>query len=143
MIKGTAILVALSALAAVATHLWHPAAPVWYLAQVEAGVNEVTMQDIQARWKNDVLWVDARTQERYDQEHVPGALLINEFNRDNALFDNLEKLQTSGKPIIIYCDGQKCEASHKMREYLAESAGLPDVWVLTGGWPAWKQSTAH
>lgn len=140
MIRQALILLLLTALAATATHFWHPAAPVWYLADVIAGEGEVTLNDIETQWKGDVLWIDARTRERYDQEHIPGALLLNEYERDQLLLEHLEKLQVSGKPIVIYCDAMKCEASHQMRDYLMKNVGLPEVWVLTGGWPAWKEA---
>lgn len=133
------LLLLLSAAAAVATHLWHPAAPVWYLAEEAPGEGEVTLKEIEAQWKGDVLWIDARTRERYEQEHIPGALLLNEYERDELLLEHLEKLQTSGKPIVIYCDAMKCKASHQMRDYLSQNVGLSEVWVLTGGWPAWKE----
>ena len=139
MLRGAVILLLLSVAAAVATHLWHPAAPPLYLVEIPAGENEVTVSEVAAKWNNDVIWIDARLKERFDSEHIPGALLINEYDLDNQVFANLEKLQTSGKPIIVYCDGIKCEASHKVRDYLATNIGLPDVWVLTGGWPAWKE----
>ena len=138
MLKSAFILLACSALAAVGTHFWHPAAPVWYLAQVETAEHEVNVQDIARRWQGKVIWVDARPQERYQAAHIPGALLINEHNRDEAVFNHLEKLQTGGLPVVVYCDGQKCEASHQMRDYLRQNVGLPEVWVLAGGWPAWQ-----
>jgi rhodanese-related sulfurtransferase len=139
-LRSAAVLLILSLLAAVGTHLWHPAAPVWYLVQAETGVNEVNLADVTERWKNDVVWVDARPQERFDAGHIPGALLINEFNRDEAVFNNLDQLQTSGKPVVVYCDSLKCKASHEMRDFLRENVGLPEVWVLTGGWPAWQST---
>lgn len=137
-VKSAALLLLLSLLAGAATHLWHPAAPVWYLAQVETGINEVNLADVTARWKSDVVWVDARTQERFDAGHIPGALLINEYNRDEAVFNHLDQLQANGKPVVVYCDSLKCKASHEMRDFLRENVGLPEVWVLTGGWPAWQ-----
>ncbi len=139
MIRDAAILLALTLAGATATQLWHPAAPPWYQAEIAAGEDEVTISDIAERWKGDVVWVDARSKDRYDAEHIPGAILINEYDLDTQIFQNLDKLQAAGKPIIVYCDGQKCQASHKIREHLALNVGLPEVWVLTGGWPAWKQ----
>lgn len=132
------ILLTLSAAAAAATHLWHPNAPVWYLADESPAEGEVTIKEVQERWNGDVLWIDARIRERYNEEHIPGALLLNEYERDDLLLEHLEKLQVSGKPIVVYCDAATCEASHKMRDYLTQNVGLPEVWVLTGGWPAWK-----
>jgi rhodanese-related sulfurtransferase len=139
-LRSAAVLLIISLLGAVGTYFWHPAAPVWYQVQAETGVNEVNLADVTERWKNEVVWVDARTQERYDAGYIPGALLINEYNRDDAVFNHLDQLQLSGKPVVIYCDSLKCKASHEMRDYLHENVGLPEVWVLTGGWPAWQSA---
>jgi 3-mercaptopyruvate sulfurtransferase SseA len=40
--------------------------------------------------------------------------------------------------VVIYCGGEKCEASRKIKERLVESLPMENVWVLKGGWPAWK-----
>jgi rhodanese-related sulfurtransferase len=85
-----------------------------------------------------VQWIDSRIQSRYDAGHIPGALMINEYNLQDAIFTHLDALQLARKPLIVYCDSLKCAASHKVRDYLAEQVGLPEVWVLTGGWPAWQ-----
>lgn len=137
-VRQALILLLLSAVAALGTHLWHPEAPVWYAVDEAPAEGEVTLKEIQERWKGEVLWIDARVRERYEEEHIPGALLLNEYERDDLLLEHLEKLQTSGKPIVVYCDAATCEASHKMREYLTQNVGLPEVWVLSGGWPVWK-----
>ena len=138
MIRGAVVIVSLSLAAAAGTHLWHPAAPVWYLAQVEAGLDEVTLSEVTTRWAGKVQWVDARVQARFDAGHIPGAIMINEQNRDDAVFEHLDKLQSARLPIVIYCDSLKCQSSHKIRDFLSLNVALPEVWVLTGGWPAWQ-----
>jgi rhodanese-related sulfurtransferase len=137
-VRQALVILALSVGAAVATHRWHPQAPAWYVEDETPADGEVSMSQVREQWNGDVLWIDARTRERYNADHIPGALLLNEYERDDLLLEHLDKLQTSGKPIIVYCDAMKCEASHVIRTFLTENVGLPDVWVLTGGWPAWK-----
>jgi 3-mercaptopyruvate sulfurtransferase SseA len=138
MIREAALLVALTFLAASATHWLHPRAPAWYLSAEKLAEGEVNLPLIQEKWKGDVLWIDARTEERYKVAHIPGALLLNEQSFDQQLFDLIETLQSNVKPVIVYCDAQKCEASKKVRIALTERVGLSDVWVLHGGWPAWQ-----
>ena len=43
-----------------------------YLVQEPLRDDEVSMLVIQERWKGDVLWIDARIQEQFDAEHIPG-----------------------------------------------------------------------
>jgi 3-mercaptopyruvate sulfurtransferase SseA len=50
----------------------------------------------------------------------------------------IDVLQKNTLPVVIYCGGEKCEASRKIKERLVESLPMENVWVLKGGWPAWK-----
>jgi rhodanese-related sulfurtransferase len=132
------ILVFASALAALAVHQWHPRAPALYLVQEPLRDDEVSMVVIRERFQNDVLWIDARPQEQFDAEHVPGALLLNEQKFEEQLVQHLDTLQANQKPVVIYCSGQKCEASRKVMEKLKEMGFVREAFVLKGGWNAWK-----
>jgi rhodanese-related sulfurtransferase len=136
-LRQALLLIALSALAAAGTHLLHPQAPAWYLVEEKLEPGEVSLAMIQELWQGKVLWIDARSEDRYQQEHIPEALLLNEEHFDQQLFDLIEKLQSNTLPVVVYCDAQKCQASKKVRDALKERVGLPQVHVLRGGWPAW------
>lgn len=138
MIREALTLLLLTVAAAVATQWLHPRAPAWYQVEEKLAEGEVNVRLIQEQWKGDVLWIDARTEQRYELAHVPGALLLNEQHFDQQLFDLIETLQGNTKPVVIYCDAQRCEASKKVRAALMERVGLGNVWVLRGGWPAWQ-----
>ncbi len=139
MIREALVICVFTLLAAAGTHFFHPRAPSWYLSEEPVGENETSMAEIAAKWKGDVLWIDARVKEQYDAEHVPGAISLNEQNFDAALFDHIETLQDVSKPVVIYCGGEKCEASKKIRQALIERLPLENVFVLKGGWQAWRQ----
>lgn len=133
------VLLILAAAAAWATHAWHPRAPALYLVQEPLRNDEVSMQLIQERWQGKVLWIDARIQEQYDAEHIPGAVLLNEQHFEEQLFGLLDTLQSNTKPIIIYCNAAKCEASRKILERLKQTLPIENAFVLKGGWNAWQQ----
>ena len=137
-IRQALILLLLAVAAAWGTHAWHPRAPALYLVQEPLRDDEVSMQAIQERWKGDVLWIDARIQEQFDAGHVPGALLLNEQKFDEQLFGHLDTLQANTKPVIIYCSAAKCEASRHVLERLKQTLPVENVFVLKGGWQAWK-----
>ncbi len=132
--REVVILLALSLVAAAGTHLFHPRAPSWYLDSGPVADDEVTISQIEARWKGDVLWIDARVRSQFLNGHVPGALLINEQERDQQLFENIAVLQDNKKPIVIYCDSGACQASRKIRQYLVERMPVEQIFVLRGGW---------
>ena len=146
MLRVAAQMVALlgaSAIAgAVAFHA-HPRPPELYLLQEAPGEGEVTMGQVQELEKTTgVLWIDARVREQYDIEHIPGALLLNPQEFDALAFEYMDTFQANAKPIVIYCDAQKCAASKTIMERMEETGLAMDneIHVLRGGWNAWKSN---
>lgn len=131
-------ILAAAVLAGAGTHFLHPRAPVWHAQEEKMKEDEVSLASIQQRWQGDVVWVDARLRKDYAAEHVPGAILINEQETDQLLFENFGMLQDNKKPLVVYCSGQSCQASRKIADYLRERLPLTEIYVLKGGWNAWK-----
>lgn len=132
---GQAVVILVLTLAAAAgTQRWHPRAPAWYVDQQPLADDEVTLAQVQEKWNGEVLWIDARPRSDYEAGHVPGALLLNEQEADQLMFDLFEKLQDNQKPIVVYCSGEACQASRKIRQYLKERIAAQDIFVLRGGW---------
>ncbi len=93
--------------------------------------------DVRTAQEWQALWLDARPGEDFQREHAPGAMPLNAENWDELLPDVL-KAWTPGRKLIVYCSAQSCDASREVARRLREEAGLKDVFVLTGGWEAWK-----
>ena len=132
------VLMLLSGVAAVGVHFWHPMAPAWYLVVAPPQEDEVTVERVKGEFGGKVLWLDARPEEQYVEGHIPEAKLLNEQGFNEQLFELIDVLQKNTLPVVIYCGGEKCEASRKIKERLVESLPMENVWVLKGGWPAWK-----
>lgn len=132
------LLVLLAALGAAASYVAHPRAPALYLTEEPLRDDEVGLKQIAERWQGDVIWLDARPKDQYEKAHIPGALMLNEQGFDEQLLAILDTLQTATKPVIIYCGGEKCEASREMREKLTQRVPIEDCYILKGGWPAWQ-----
>ena len=91
----------------------------------------------QARaWGQNAIWVDARPDEEFAQDHVPGALLLNE-DHWNELLPQFLATWSPGKKVVVYCSSLSCNASREVARRLRKEAQLPDVFVLEGGWEAW------
>ena len=134
-------LLASAAVAGVLAYHVHPTPPSLYLAEEAAGEGEINMARVkELEASNGILWVDARVRSRYEEEHIPGALLLNPEEFDELAFPLLDTFQENTKTIVIYCDAQKCAASKKVAERIKEMglAMSNDVVVLRGGWNAWK-----
>ncbi|MGK0187411.1 MAG: rhodanese-related sulfurtransferase [Verrucomicrobiales bacterium] len=137
-----ALLVASVVAGAVAFRV-HPRPPELYLLQEPAGAGEVTMAEVMEMEKTSgVLWIDARVRERYDLAHIPGALLLNPQEFEAMAFEYMQTFQDNTKPIVIYCDAQKCAASKTIKTRMEETGLAMDnkIHALRGGWNAWKSS---
>ena len=91
----------------------------------------------QARaWGENVIWVDARPDEEFARDHVPGALSLNE-DRWNELLPHFLGAWSPGKKVVVYCSAESCDLAREAAERLRKEAQITDVFVLQGGWEAW------
>ena len=96
----------------------------------------VTITDARG-WGSNAIWIDARPEEEFAQDHVPGALLLNE-DRWNELLPAMLAAWSPEKRIIVYCSSESCGSSREVARRLRNDAQLKNVFVLEGGWEAWK-----
>lgn len=91
----------------------------------------------QARaWNADAIWVDARPDEEFTRDHVPGAVSLNE-DRWNELLPQFLATWSPDKKVVVYCSTQNCNASREVAKRLRDEAQLKNVFVLQGGWEEW------
>lgn len=95
----------------------------------------VTVAQAEA-WGTRALWIDARPEEQFTREHVPGALPLNE-DRWNELLPQMLAAWSPEKRIVVYCSSEGCGASREVARRLREEAQLQNVFVLQGGWEEW------
>jgi len=85
---------------------------------------------------NNALLFDARPNNQFEKEHVPGALSLpcQEFGRYLRRYDN--KLRKEAF-IIVYCDGADCyTATRTALKFIAR--GYKNIFRVAGGLDAWK-----
>ena len=128
-----ALLLGLSVAVAGAMALWHPRAPSWFLVE-EPDPWAVTPEQVRA-FTDEVVWIDARPQKLYDKGHLEGAILLDEDQWGDLMFQHQDALMAAvGKPVVIYCDGKRCKRSQSVAQKLRELVGLDPVYVLKGDW---------
>jgi rhodanese-related sulfurtransferase len=94
----------------------------------------------QARaWGHDAIWIDARPDEEFASDHIPGALSLNE-DRWNELLPQFLAAWSPEKKIVVYCSSQSCNSSREVARRLRDEAQLKNVFVLKGGWEEWLKS---
>lgn len=90
-----------------------------------------------AQWKEPLLWVDARTAADFKAAHIPNAVRLTEDD-GNELLPELLKVWEPDCVVVVYCSSRNCHASEEVAKRLSEEVGLKPVYVLRGGWEAWK-----
>jgi len=126
----------LAAMPALLTGWLHPKRPAW--SWKRPGVSEVELAEV-TRWPPPVVWIDARTSEAYQKQHVPGAIPLNEDAWEQSLPGFLEVWQPNAK-IVVYCDSAACDASQAVALRLQRELQLTEIHVLKGGWTTWLKT---
>ena len=98
--------------------------------------SEMVNVDRAREWGDSVIWIDARPDDEFARDHVPGAISLNE-DRWNELLPQFLAAWSPGKKVVVYCSAQSCDLAREVAERLRKEAQLPDVFVLDGGWEAW------
>jgi rhodanese-related sulfurtransferase len=99
----------------------------------------------QARgWGEKAIWVDARPDDEFVQEHVPGAISLNEDRWDELLPQFLATwsqlpVSPEEKYVVVYCSAQNCNLAGDVARRLRNQTNPPmqNVYVLDGGWEEW------
>lgn len=100
--------------------------------------------DLAKSWGDQAIWIDSRPDNEFEQDHVPGAILLNE-DRWNELLPQFLAKWSPEKKIVVYCSTKSCNLAGDVARRLREEAQLKDsegkncVFVLEGGWEEWQR----
>jgi rhodanese-related sulfurtransferase len=101
--------------------------------------SELVTVDQARSWGDNVIWVDARPDNEFEGDHIPGAILLNE-DRWTDLLPQLLGQWSPEKKVVVYCSAQSCNASREVAKRLRDEAQLRNVFVLDGGWEEWLKN---
>jgi rhodanese-related sulfurtransferase len=84
----------------------------------------------------NVLFVDARSPDNYEDGHISGAvsLPVGQFDEQIESFLNRHSPDAH---IVTYCSGRTCEDSHNLARLLSD-VGFTHVSVFIDGFPGWE-----
>jgi rhodanese-related sulfurtransferase len=100
--------------------------------------SELVTVDQARAWGDGAIWLDARPDEDFAHDHVPGAILLNE-DRWNELLPQFLTVWSPEKKVVVYCSAQSCNAAREVAQRLRDQAQLKNVFVLEGGWEEWRK----
>jgi len=101
--------------------------------------SELVTVDQARSWGDNVIWVDARPDNEFERDHIPGAILLNE-DRWTDLLPQFLGQWSPEKKLVVYCSAQSCNASREVAKRLRDEAQLRNVFVLDGGWEEWLKN---
>ncbi len=135
--KQLLVIVGLSIVATLLSAVFHPKRPSWYRVSSPEELRwQIQPAGIPALSEGaEILWVDAREREKFDEAHLPGAILLNLGEWGDLMFQHMDTLQAAfGQPVVVYCDTETCGKSQEVAKRLRELIGLDPVYVLKGSW---------
>jgi rhodanese-related sulfurtransferase len=131
-VRQAALILLAALIPALLTGAFHQNRPAW---SEPIAPGEERLETILG-WGSSVLWVDARTEKEYADDHVPSAIRLN-LEEWDTLFPRFLDSWDRRKKVVVYCSSTSCQLSHEVAERL-EQNGIESVYVLHGGWEAWK-----
>ena len=133
LLRQVSLLVALALVPAIGQAIYFRNKVSW---QSPVPVSEIVTLTQARSWGENAIWVDARPDEEFAHEHVPGAILLNE-DHWNDLVGPFLATWSPDKKVVVYCSSQSCNASRDVARRLRDEAQLKNVFVLEGGWEEW------
>lgn len=137
--RALLLLVALPLAPALLSAWLHPRRPDWAALRTEAAApapGRLGLAAIHAEHA-DALWLDARPAADYAAGHVPGALPLTE-DAWEELFASVIEAWDGRRSLIVYCGAKTCQTSETVARRLRRELGFENVYVLEGGWEAWR-----
>ncbi|MHC1767765.1 MAG: rhodanese-like domain-containing protein [Verrucomicrobiia bacterium] len=98
----------------------------------------IALEKARELWESGGFFLDARSPEDFEAGHVANALNLPVEAFDEH-FVRLAPMLPPDAPVIIYCDGEDCELSHRLAARLKEN-GFTDVHMLFNGWTVWRKA---
>lgn len=127
----------LSLIAAGLSAVFHPKRPAWFKVASPEELRWQLLPEEAATLASEkrVLWVDARSRTKFEEGHMPEAILLNASEWGDLMFQHMDRLQDAmGHPVVVYCDTAECGKSTHVARQLRDLIGLEPVYVLKGDW---------
>ena len=89
-------------------------------------------------WGDSTIWIDARPDDEFARDHVPGAISLNE-DRWNELFPQFSAAWSPGEKDHCLLQRAKLRSRPRSGRTAAQESAASDgkCFVLKGGWEAW------
>ncbi|MBF0552397.1 MAG: hypothetical protein HQK60_17935 [Deltaproteobacteria bacterium] len=103
------------------------------------GISVVDLPVVADSYENkNILIIDARDREIYEQAHIPGAIDL-PIHAIDQFFDQFQSQFPPIMPVITYCDGAGCDQAANLAEYLKNN-GYSQIQIFLAGLSEWTKA---
>lgn len=89
------------------------------------------------QWKDSALWVDARSDQKFEHRHLAGAIHLDPDRWDELMPTFLDAWEPD-KTVVVY-GGREGDVATAVAHRLREELKIDKVWVLHGGIDEWNR----
>lgn len=86
------------------------------------------------------LLVDARDEELFQAQHIPGAISLPAQSYPELLEFFAEE-HGKMRTVVVYCGTEDCDLSTELAVRLRDEIGLTDIRILEGGFLSWQRGS--
>ena len=96
-------------------------------------IREISIDIAKDLFDQNMLFVDARSEEYYLEGHIPKAVCNDNLD---LLITKMEKHISIDDGFIVYCSDDDCGSSEELA-YLLQEQGFSNIYLFKGGWKQW------
>jgi rhodanese-related sulfurtransferase len=99
----------------------------------------LTLDQAKKLWSSGAgFFLDAREPADYAAGHIANAFNLPAANFEQH-FPDIAQMLKFESPIVVYCNGEQCELSHRLADKLHEQ-GYKNIRLLHNGWTVWRNA---
>ena len=96
-------------------------------------IREISIDIAKNLFDQNMLFVDARSEEYYLEGHIPKAVCNDNLD---TLIIKIEKQIAIDDGFVVYCSDDDCGSSEELA-YLLQEQGFSNIYLFNGGWKLW------
>ena len=96
-------------------------------------IREISIDIAKDLFDQNMLFVDARSEEYYLEGHIPKAVCNDNLD---TLIIKIEKQIALDDGFVVYCRDDDCGSSEELA-YLLQEQGFSNIYLFKGGWKQW------
>ena len=96
-------------------------------------IREISIDIAKDLFDQNMLFVDARSEEYYLEGHIPKAICNDNLD---LLITKMEEHISIDDGFILYCSDDDCGSSEELA-YLLQEQGFSNIYLFKGGWKQW------